>query len=272
MLIGAAASPPRVLAQEARQSGGDEPGMMGEDQMGDMRDEEARVRFRSGQALYEGGRFDLAAEEFEQAYRLSNRPALLYNAYIAWRDANDLEKAADALQRYLEQSTDVPGRVSLEARLATMREQVERERSREAEREDALARAAEAERRAAEQQPSQPEGGGLPGWVPWTVIGLGGATLVAGAIAGILTLSAQSSLEEDCPNQLCAVDYDLDGERDSIDSLALTTDILLGTGLVVAGIGAALFLFVEDGDATERPAATAACGPAGCFASVGGRF
>ena len=50
-------------------------------------DEAARRHFRLGQAYYQNGQFPEAAAEFEQAYQLSGRPQLLYNIYLAHRDA-----------------------------------------------------------------------------------------------------------------------------------------------------------------------------------------
>src|SRR4051794_6738550 len=57
-------------------------------------DDEARVHFRLGTAYYDSGRFAQAAEEFKQAHELSQRPQLLYNLFLAYRDAGDLVHAA----------------------------------------------------------------------------------------------------------------------------------------------------------------------------------
>ncbi|HET8936751.1 MAG TPA: hypothetical protein VFN67_25080 [Polyangiales bacterium] len=52
-------------------------------------------------AHYQLGRFQDAAREFEVAYGLSGRAALLYNVYISYREALDTPKAAGALRGYL---------------------------------------------------------------------------------------------------------------------------------------------------------------------------
>jgi tetratricopeptide (TPR) repeat protein len=83
-------------------------------------DELARRHFRVGQAHYDNGDFAEAAVEFEEAYRLSQRPALLYNVYLAHRDALHVREAYSALQRYLERVPDAPDRDALEARLVNM--------------------------------------------------------------------------------------------------------------------------------------------------------
>src|ERR1700755_2827158 len=57
-------------------------------------EEQARAHFRLARAYYDNGDFAQAGIEFEEAYRISQRAALLYNIYLAHRDANDTRKAA----------------------------------------------------------------------------------------------------------------------------------------------------------------------------------
>jgi len=90
-------------------------------------DDDARRHFRLGQAHYDNGDFTSAATEFEEAYRLSQRPALLFNLYVAYRDANDLPHAASALERYLTQVPDAPEHDNLAARLRAMQETLRRQ-------------------------------------------------------------------------------------------------------------------------------------------------
>ncbi len=71
-------------------------------------DDVARRHFRLGRAHYANGEFAQAATEFEQAYHLSNRPALLYNVYVAYRDAQDLPHAASSLSEYLRLVPNAP--------------------------------------------------------------------------------------------------------------------------------------------------------------------
>jgi hypothetical protein len=60
----------------------------------------ARAHFATGQAYYEHGRFVDAAREFEEAYRLSKRPPLLYNVGKAYDGASDFARALDAYRRF----------------------------------------------------------------------------------------------------------------------------------------------------------------------------
>src|SRR6187401_2652142 len=64
-------------------------------------DEEARMRFELGRRYYDTGRFADAAAEFAEAHRLSGRMELLYNLFLAYRDAGDDVHAAETLRLYL---------------------------------------------------------------------------------------------------------------------------------------------------------------------------
>jgi len=92
------------------------------------RESQARVQYRLGRSAYEGGRFEEAAERFERAYALSQRPELLYNISVARRDAGQLGLAIDALRRYIELVPTAPNRAQLTARLRTL-EQTQRQQT-----------------------------------------------------------------------------------------------------------------------------------------------
>jgi tetratricopeptide (TPR) repeat protein len=61
----------------------------------------AKAHFATGQAYYEHGRFSDAAREFEEAYRLSGKPPLLYNVGKSYDGANDFARALAAYRRFL---------------------------------------------------------------------------------------------------------------------------------------------------------------------------
>src|ERR1700748_2588956 len=73
-------------------------------------EEKARGHFRLGRAYYDNGDFAQAAIEFEAAYRISGKAALLYNIYLAYRDASDTRHAADALRKYLQLEQKIENR------------------------------------------------------------------------------------------------------------------------------------------------------------------
>lgn len=69
---------------------------------------EAKEAFERGKEHYEGERFLEAAEAFQEAYDLTQRPELLYNIGQAYRFAERFEDAERYLQRYLADAPDTP--------------------------------------------------------------------------------------------------------------------------------------------------------------------
>jgi tetratricopeptide (TPR) repeat protein len=198
-------------------------------------DWEARERFELGRTFLEAGRFQQAAEEFEQAYRLSKRPQLLYNVYIANRDAGNLDSAVDALRSYLEQVPDAPDQINLQARLASMKAQADAQREQ--------ARQAAADRDRAERLAAMRTETVRSKW-PWVMIGVGGAMLAGSIVTGVMAKSKANDLD-DSPlcidgGTLCARSEK--GDVESLRTLAVTTDVLWIAGGVVAVTGVVLRL------------------------------
>jgi hypothetical protein len=245
----------------AQQAQDDEDAMQGGAEERDLADERARGHFRAGRSLYDAGRFRHAAEEFAEAHRLSNRAELLFNAYVAYRDANDLEGAVRTLGGYLDLARGVPDRVNLEARLRSMSEALEQQRQTER----ALTESALTESRSGPAvEPSGP-----PLW-PWILTGVGAAVVVGGTVTGILALSNADALAADCEGG-CPANLDLGGRRGEVEALGITTDVLLFTGAAIALTGVVLGL-VLDGGGADEPEISAGCGPTGCGATLRTRF
>lgn len=249
-------------------------------------DEEARLRFQVGQALYDAGRFLEAAEEFESSYRLSGRRSLLYNAYLSFRDAGQLEDAVRTLELYLEGDLDAADVEQLQQRLTAMRTtlaegreaEAEREARQEAERqrlaeerEAAERRAAEARRREEEQRRRAEEAEDSLNPIGYIVSGSGLALVAGGLVAGALANRALGDLEDNCPDDRCALGFDLLTERKQVERPRLAADVLLfaGGATVIAGV---LVLFLARGSSQDddEPATTGRldCGPGGCMGTV----
>ncbi len=277
-------APVSALAQEgADASEGDEESGAEAMRTEGLDDEEARSRFRIGQALYMEGRFLEAAEEFESSYRLSGRRSLLYNAYLSYRDAGQLADAVRTLELYLEGDTDQEDAEQLQQRLAAMRETLTEEQAaeaeREAERERLAAERAEAEREAEEarrreaearRRAEEAEQGLNP--IGYAVGGAGLALVAGGLVAGLLANNARDDLEANCPDDRCVVGYDLASERKSVERPRLAADVLLfaGGATVVAGL---LVLFLGRGGSGDDSAEAEttgglSCGPGGCMGTL----
>jgi len=195
---------------------------------------EARARFELGHTLYQQGRFVEAAVEFQRAHELSSRPGLLYNLYLAYRDAGRTADAASHLRRYLAEEAEIPNRRMLVTRLQVLESQVARERAAEASRARAEADRAAAEQRAldAERRASGPS---LVG--PAMTMVAGAAALVAGGGLGLGNRGLYDDIESRCfEGPTCP-----GSAREDIDSLHtrnLVADVLLGVGgaAVAAGL------------------------------------
>jgi tetratricopeptide (TPR) repeat protein len=245
-------------SQEAMQNGG----MTEERDVGE--DGEARAHFRAGRSLYDAGRFHQAAEEFEEAYRLSQRPELMFNAYVAYRDANDLEAAIRSLGVYLDEVEDVPDRVNLQARLASMSEALEEQREREAE-------------AARPDAPVSPPNNDGPIAAGIAIASLGGVAAIVGVITGVIALGDADALVTECPDAMCPPNVDLDERRSSVETLGIATDVLLfaGGALAVTGIIIAIVAAQNSPRAAEAPPGTevsAMCTSTGCFGTLRTRF
>ncbi|MEM7606229.1 MAG: hypothetical protein AAF411_12810 [Myxococcota bacterium] len=244
------------MAQDAPPSGDETDGeVVSAGNEADGGDDTARDLFELGQRLYSRGEFVAAAEAFERSYEESHRPELLYNVYLARRDAGAPAVAASALRRYLREADS--------ERLAETRDVLE-------------ARAASLEAQAARdsdaQAPQEPDAsaGRSPAIGPVVLISAGGAAILAGAIMGVLALGKQSDLDDVCgDDQVCpasAADDITQGRR-----FARASDGLLFGGLAVAA-GGALWWILGSRGGDDGVAAGAACSADGCTASLGRRF
>src|SRR5438309_1778022 len=69
---------------------------------------EAKRHVDTGVEAYNASRYEEAVKEFELAYRLSNRPALLFNIARAEAKLGHEEAAIAFLRRYLEERPNAP--------------------------------------------------------------------------------------------------------------------------------------------------------------------
>jgi tetratricopeptide (TPR) repeat protein len=216
-------------------------------------DERARTHFRLGEVHYEAGEYRDAAREFEEAYRLSHRPELLHNLYVAYRDAGDLEHAADALRRYLAAVPNGEDTATVRRRLAAL--------------EEAIAARAGGDPNAQPREVSGESAGGLSP-VGFIVAGVGAAALIGSAITGALALSNEGELAAACPADVCPDSYEFEGKANEGRALAISTDVLLAVGAAAVATGVVLIFVLQEGSTT----ASAACTDDGCLGMVRGRF
>jgi tetratricopeptide (TPR) repeat protein len=114
---------------------------------------EAKRHVDLGVEQYNGGHYEEAVKEFELAYRLSNRPALLFNIARAEAKLGHDEAAIAFLRRYLEERPNAPDAPAVRAEIEAHEETLAAAKARtQAEQQAAKAseQAARAEHEAAE--------------------------------------------------------------------------------------------------------------------------
>ncbi len=246
-------------------------------------DEAARALFQAADSLYEGGRFIDAGRQFEAAFELSGRASLMFNAYLAYRDAGQLDDAIRCLALYLERVPDAPDHARLSNRLIAMREAQqqaqEEEAAVEAERARLQAETAEAERLAqaererAEAERLRADEAGRRHPAGFVVGAIGVGSLITGGVMAIIANGRHSDLESACNDGICPANIDVENRRAELVRAQRATDGLLYTGaaLTLTGI---LLVFVlprrsqRDGGVTP----SAQCDGQGCGLSLHGSF
>lgn len=235
----------------------------------------ARELFTLGDESYANGRYDAAIAAFEEAYRLSERPLLLFNLANAQERAGYLRDAVSSLERYLPHARRSE-RDEVESRLVALRERVaEEDRAEAAARAEAeaaeAAEAASAAEAARAPEPSEPAVVRGPDLLPASlVLGGGGALIIAAAVTGGLALRARDTASAHCVDGLCSVEAE--GPLATDEALSITTDVLAVTGLAAAGLG--IYLLVDAlsrGESTEA-SVDVAIGPNGGALFARGRF
>jgi tetratricopeptide (TPR) repeat protein len=220
-------------------------------------DEEARALFEAGRTAYTAGRYEDALQHFQGAYRLSQRPALLFNiASSAERVRND-ELAVESYRRYLELLPNAENRALVERRIEFL---------------EGHGDGVGGEEGGGDGAPAASGGGGGPSVVGIALTAVGGALIIGGAISGGIALADAGTLSSRCDaDGVCPDDPSVREAASRREAAAIASDVLLFGGLAVAAVGVVLMLVLGDAPA-ESPRAAVACDPNGCMAAVGGAF
>ena len=193
-------------------------------------DAEARDLYVQSDDAYKAGHFDAAADLLQRAYALSHAPVLLYNLARAYEGMGASDKALDAYQSYLTNEPNPPDRGAIEARIETLKRQIDERQRFEQQRDEERKRAeAQARQQAVIVVPTIRQASP----VPWVVGGVGLAGVVGGFVVGGLALVRHSD-GENAPNALAA-------SNDQGDALGFATaaNVAFIAGGVIAGVGIA---------------------------------
>jgi tetratricopeptide (TPR) repeat protein len=158
----------------------------------------AKTAFAAGTRAYSNGDFEAALAQFRRAYELTGSPDLLYNiATVSDRMRLD-EEALAAYEGYLEARPESADREHVASRIDVLREAIEAQKRAELDAEiEARKAAIEAAARVKAERPLTRYVGPGPG--PWVTIGVGSASVVAGAILVGLGQRDQNAVENAPP-------------------------------------------------------------------------
>jgi tetratricopeptide (TPR) repeat protein len=196
--------------------------------------EAAKAHFMAGSAYYEQANYSDAVKEFTEAYRLSQRPDLLYNIALAYERLEKWDDAIDALQKYLRDKPDAQDRAIIQTRIDNL------EKRRDAAHPQPPLHETPREAEIPRAKHNYAAGGAL--------LGVGLAALAASIGTGASALNLQNQLDSVCKNKVCPASDK--SKADTGQALAISTDVLISVGAAAAVVGVVL-LIVE----SRRPLA-----------------
>ena len=233
-------------------------------------DEAARLLFMSAREAFAAGDYERALSGFQQAYDLSQRPALLYNIGTALDRLRRDQEALAIFEQFLREDPETPNRAEIEARVRQLRANVDAADAREeaarleAERVEQERLAAEEERRRAQEDRLAAEEAAEGGVSPVLTIGVGGLAVAAGALGlgfGLRTrnlndsyLSLATELDQTGGAPTPAQLAELRSRYDKAKSRQTLTNVFLPIA-GAAAIGAVVMVFFTDWDGDEAPQA-----------------
>ena len=218
----------------------------------------AEAAATEAKVFFKAGLFDKASAKFMEAFAISKRPSLMYNAARAYEEGQNLREAVALFKHYRDLSeVGVDGRRDADERIARMEEvlrqqaaiedarradalRLERARQDEAaqlhaERERQQRAALEREKAAQLAQDATPSAPGVaPRRVSWAIVATGlGVIAIAGAAYAAALYEADSARKT-----TIASDADVTGYLGHADEAKTFRAVALGAGVVGAGLAA----------------------------------
>lgn len=212
-------------------------------------DKRARELYLSGEADYAAGRYEQAADKFNQAYELSKRSALFFNIANAYERMGDYEQAAEYLKRYLS-GPKVKDVVSVKERIRRLESAIDA-REQEATPASIADGAADGVSDGVSDEPGA-EGETQHGndnrsrsrWPSYLLFSVSGLAVTGTVMFGLSANSAGRDVEEQCSDQ-SGTPVCLQAAKDAIDRekrSALFSDLSTGVAVITAAAGLYLLL------------------------------
>jgi len=235
----------------------------------------ARAHFESGSAYYEQGRYEDAAREFFESYRLSPRPVLLENAARAQERALEFDDAIATLQRLLREHPDYPQAATIRERITSyerLRDRLQSGDDNGSERVHADPVDEQHAEASTTNDGAPATGGGGSVSVPGIILlAAGGALGIATIITGVVSQSIFDDLASACgAGVVCPPERQ--GDVDTGESMALVSTILLFPSVIAIGVGIVLLIVDTGGGGEEQAALEVVPGPGEAGVALRGRF
>jgi hypothetical protein len=231
---------------------------------------EAQRHFEAGRTAFDTGDYEASVREFQTAYDMTQHPDVLFNIYSAAERAGQLQRAQDALQRYLNEGQVGERRSALEDRLANLRERIAEEQRNAAQQQTDEERRLAEERRATEERVrnalTEPPATG-PSWVSiGTLIGAGVLLANFGVFAALSTVEA-GSLGSGCGLARACTS----AQTSALSAYNIVADISWISGAALATLGV-IFIFALPPERAARTAPAAWIMPTLGGVAMGGRW
>ena len=202
---------------------------------------DAKVAYQRGAAHYEKGDYAEAVRDFDLAYRLSKRPAILYNLARAEGQLGHDEAAIAWLRRYLEEAPRSPDAPSVRAEMAARQRALdEAAATRRAQADAVVARkqAVVAEARALALSDAVASSGAMrgPRIAGWVLLGGGVVLAGGGVLAGLIARDAARQVGAGGGSGASKLDQSLERRGQTSEIAGFVCDGL-GAALMAAGVG-----------------------------------
>jgi tetratricopeptide (TPR) repeat protein len=214
---------------------------------------EARNLFNQGHLAYSRGDYEEAIVKWEKSRQLSKEPLIHESIANAYERLGDAPRALENLEIWRKHAPKQEHR-ALDQRLERLRDRVakeeeearerklEEERQRKVEEERRRREQAEARRRRIEEQHERLVAEDRSQIIGWSVVGVGGAAVIAGVALDVAAAGQRPNEAEVCTAQtgqlLCRAD--VQSEIETSNAMAIAGDALWIGGAAVAATGVVL--------------------------------
>ena len=193
-------------------------------------DSQARALYRQGDRLYVQGKYEQAIAAFQESYRLSSRPLILYAIANTYERMGRYEEALGSLREY-EPHAQRGEEQDLQERIRSLEQRLEAQQRDQAASGGRLAATERATGSA--RAPARP----LAGWV---LAGAGAASLATGAIFGLVARNAKNDIGDGCQGAgdatLCLADAGPLVDRNRRYARLADASMAIGAVALTAGI------------------------------------